>query len=818
LNEVYLMYFSRSLSGSIAVVLLTATIAQGANTWIPTGSMATTRQRFSLTVLPDGKVLAAGGCSDWFCNSANILSSAEIYNPATGTWSPAGTMSVKRAYHSATLLPNGKVLIAAGCATVGSCTPYNTSEVYDPTTNTWTGTGNLQQARYGHGAVLIAGGKVLAAGGITICNSSVCNTTATAETYDPATGVWANGAPMPQPRTGHTLTALGNGNAIVAGGCISTGIPCTTVGAAVYSAAGNSWTTTASMLINRTEAGAVLLPSGQVLVAGGVNSSGFVQAQAEKYDPATGNWTGAGMTAANRFDPALALLDTGDVIAAESNTTSTATTEIYRPSLNQWTFTANLNQGRGYAPLVALAGGKALIAGGEDDVADVALATAEVYTAGAGPLVSLNPTSLDFGLQKLNTLSDPRVVVVSNIGTGPLNVTGLTKSGNNPNDFLANTNCGTVAPGGNCQITVRFEPHLIDQRSATINVQSDAPDAPNPIPVTGFGYAERPRFWSPTTSMNQPRAQHTLTALLDGRILASGGAFTPTAEVYDSATEVWTSTGIMNGTRFGHTATLLNDGKVLVAGGGVQRAEIFDAATNTWTSTGLMNVARTGHTATKLASGLVLVTGGCGGNACNTTEIFDPATGVWTPGPTMQVSRVLHTATPLAGGSVLLAGGGTATAELYQSGAFSLTGSMTTARSTHTASLLPNGDVLVAGGCGGDPCFTTETYSPASGNFMLSAPLKIPRALHTVAPLADGTLVAASGIYYCDPEFGFCFSTQTAELYTPATGRWAPTFPMINARRNHASITLPNGEVMVTGGYNDSFVPLASAETLNPPR
>jgi hypothetical protein len=119
--------------------------------------MSSPRSNHTLTLLPTGKVLVAGGMG----SSSSPLSSAQVYDPATGAWSATGAMGQSRYSHTATLLPNGKVLVVGGraSAAVGS------TEVYDPATGTWSTTGRPFNPRYHHTATLLRDGRVLLAGG-----------------------------------------------------------------------------------------------------------------------------------------------------------------------------------------------------------------------------------------------------------------------------------------------------------------------------------------------------------------------------------------------------------------------------------------------------------------------------------------------------------------------------------------------------------------------------------------------------------------------------------------------------------------------------
>ena len=139
-----------------------------------TGSMTDGRWSHTATKLTNGKVLVAGGFTDptSSANAQPVLTSAELYDPATGTWAPTGSMATRRALHVAQLLPNGKVLVAGGrtCdapppAACNSTFTTNTAEVYDPATGAWTPTASMNNARTTTSAVLMTDGRVMVPGG-----------------------------------------------------------------------------------------------------------------------------------------------------------------------------------------------------------------------------------------------------------------------------------------------------------------------------------------------------------------------------------------------------------------------------------------------------------------------------------------------------------------------------------------------------------------------------------------------------------------------------------------------------------------------------
>ncbi len=147
------------------------------------------------------------------------MMTAELYDPATGTFSATGSLSVARYNHTATLLPNGKVLVVGGqgnFSSTGAYVDYASAELYDPATGTFSATGSLSTPRLNHDATLLSDGTVLVTAGYNHLNGDTY--LASVEVYDPAKGTFSAAAPLVDVRHVHTATLLQDGRVFVAGG------------------------------------------------------------------------------------------------------------------------------------------------------------------------------------------------------------------------------------------------------------------------------------------------------------------------------------------------------------------------------------------------------------------------------------------------------------------------------------------------------------------------------------------------------------------------------------------------------------------------
>ena len=345
------------------------TLAQSLGTFIPTGSMTTPRAGHTATLLPNGKVLVAGGATTGF--PSQISATAELYNPDTGTFTPTGNMTAPRGQHSATLLGNHKVLIAGGRNGTNGSQNLGTAELYDPVTGTFTSTGALTSLSGRHEATLLPDGRVLMTGCAIPCNSVI------AELYDPATGRFADaGTPA---AGGGAAALLADGKVLITGGCsagfIGTKAQIFDPGTGLFSATG--FMTNGCSNINT----ATLLLSGKVLFVGNAENNGD-RADAELYDPVTETFTRLGNTMRPHQFSAATLIPDGTVLVSGGQLPGghgDSGAELYTPSIGRFVDAGLMNTSRHSHTATLLPDGSVLIAGGYSVWPGAAATSAEIY-------------------------------------------------------------------------------------------------------------------------------------------------------------------------------------------------------------------------------------------------------------------------------------------------------------------------------------------------------------------------------------------------------------------------------------------------------
>lgn len=370
-------------SSSTPSTTATAPVSVTGSGFVPSGSMHVARTGHTATLLKDGKVLIVGGGDN----------SAELYDPENGTFSVTGPPVTGRLNASATLLADGRVLIVGGLGLTagpdGHLPLLNTAEIFDPATGTFNSTGTMVQARQQHIATLLEDGRVLIAGGYF---DYICFT-ASAELFDPATGMFSSTGFMLSERVGHTTTLLASGEVLVVGGsngCAPDAAddpPWDPLFAELYEPNSGRFQGAGNMSTTRIHHAAVRLANGKVLVLGGIPSLQNLHEQppnpsyAEVYDrmadafsPTTGLTISPARYTATLMTSGMVLIVGGKGTAG----TSTTEVQLLDPSSGVLTPTGALGTARVGHTATLLQDGRVLVTGGTDANGN-ALATAELY-------------------------------------------------------------------------------------------------------------------------------------------------------------------------------------------------------------------------------------------------------------------------------------------------------------------------------------------------------------------------------------------------------------------------------------------------------
>jgi len=333
------------------------------------GNMTAARSLHTSTLLNGGKVLITGGTD--YGNPPTITASAELYDPAAGTFSATGKMQTPRVDHTATLLNDGRVLIAGGCSIVLT-SPWASAELFDPSGATSATTANMKTARCGHTATLLTNGKVLMIGGFDSTSTSM----ASAELFDPATNTFTATGSLNIARKEHTATLLANGKVLVTGGIDDKSNDLNS--AELYDPTSGTFTTVVgTMTAARAAHTATIFTSGtdagKVLLAGGVDATGNGLSTAELFDPTAQSFTAtSSMTSAHAFYTATLLSD-GTVLLAGG---PSSVAELFDPSSGSFSATGNLILAREHHAATLLVNGQVLVTGGDNLRA---IAAAELY-------------------------------------------------------------------------------------------------------------------------------------------------------------------------------------------------------------------------------------------------------------------------------------------------------------------------------------------------------------------------------------------------------------------------------------------------------
>ncbi len=571
--------------------------------WTAAASMTSARAQHTATVLLDGRVLVAGGTT----------TAAEIYDPATGNWSAAGAMSVGRLYHTATRLSaaqGGKVMVAGGWDDINNA--RSTTEIYNPATNTWSAGPNLKQARAIHTALLMDDGRIMLAGGLTNINAI-----GSTEYYDPVGNTWNFGAGLVQKRNYHTATKLNDGKILLAGGVdcsrpdgihVSCGYPVPEL----FDPATGSWRLAGGTTTPRNQHTATLLPNGRVLLLGGVSASTFLPgttalADTVLYDPSE-RWTTSTPLSESRWTHTATLLNDGTVLIAGGG--DVAYSELYAPNLallsvnlaagaKDMAYTAyQLPRAGGSAPFTHALTSGALPAGMSFSVAGV-LSGTPTATGGFDFGVTLtdgfNVTATQTYHLDVGYLVTPQV-------TGPGNISPSVPQGVAANGTIAFTLIPsgdvTLAMGGTCGGTLAgnvYTTNAVNTHcTVTATFTTTAPKAPTIGTATAGNGQATVTFTAPSGNGGATITGYIATSSPDGR----------TASCTAPCTSL-TLTGLSNGTAYTFTVAAING-----IGTGPN-----SAASNAVTPKGTQAIVfGTAPVVSVGGTGVVTATGGASGN------------------------------------------------------------------------------------------------------------------------------------------------------------------------------------------------------------
>ena len=844
-------------------------------TWSPAGNIATARSDHTATLLPNGKVIVVGGNG----NNGSYLASCEVYDPATGAWAATGNLTTTRVGHTATLLNSGKILITGGVVppvviippNTGTTNTLSSAEIYDPATGAWTATGSMSTPRTQHAAVLMGDGKVYVTGG-----ASGGTILASTEMFDPVTGVWTLMNPLRAARSGHTATLGQNSDyVVVVGGTGTTSAISATMDYYLTSVgnwegvypmlfAHNSHTTTLlangalltigggtatevlpgsytqststeSLSVPRASHAATSLADGNVLVVGGFSSfSSSALRTAEIYRSVAVGPEGSTVS------------QNGTLTDLEGNATVTLTASIGNvtqdTTVGTWSWTGNSIDGPAAtlvtltatdslggvttspfyikasnvapsvsisAPSTATAGTQVAFTFAATDASSVDQAAGFRWTLNYGDGTNLVTTATGIASPALRNHTFPNSGVftvtasatdkdggISAVAThvitilGPPSLSAVTVS--NVTSTNASLSANIISDGSYPLINrgFLFVPYATSQNPVLGNPGVVQVFAPNPtvgafsVAVTGLTPATDYVVKAFATN-----SQGTAFSANTGFI--TGANHLPNLHV-DGAGAEFSTTGDTAEARIQPTATTLADGRVLLVGGygdsssPLAVSQLYNPNTGIWGAGGTLTYERVNHAATLLPNGKVLVTGGV--NTEFRMEIFNPATGIWGVGANSLFPHFDHTATVLGNGDVLVVGPSNQ-AELYHPtlGTWTATGVLTVNRSGHTATLLPSGKVLVVGGDNIGSGLTAELYDPLTGTWSATGIPSTQPGSHTATLLPTGKVLMVG-------------DTTIAELYDPGIGSWNQAANLPTVRMKHTATMLGNGRLLIAGG------------------
>ena len=801
---------------------------------LPGPDLLTARYEHTATLLSDGSILIAGGIGD-----DGALLSAELYSD--GVFQPTeGAMNVPRAGHTATPLPDGRVLLSGGA-------DQATAEIFEPADGTFQAPIQMSAVRRLHTAtlytfsgeirVLVAGGEaagaalssaetfVVKTGSFTAIAASmkVARThhaaslskpveavlvsggagpaASSTELYrpdpDPGKGVFESGPDFADPRWSHTSTVTQSGEIFLAGG---TGMNGALASVEVYAPG------TPGSLLRRSELSearsghtTTLLDSGDILFAGGSNGTGPID-KLDRYVPSAFTFVPTGNMGVRAYFQAGVLLENGYFLATGGyepvtgnvvpNKVPLQAARVYDPETEIFVETSRMNTCRAEHTATLLTSGAVLVAGGR----------IESFRQEVDQILSLL-TALQSLLRQVSTRLKQVEGTAQDI-TSQADFVNSSLQGNLTGEATANFLGDPLPAGHSSSGPLQVQYHLRYYVVYTAVWFDWSQSYASLLPSGVIPALQRIQQDAQVIQQLLTSGTSSLEADVEGAIddvktvisllkeFAQGGLFT--AELYDPKERAFSPTNNhMIYCRRQHTSSLLPDGTVLLAGGMGKRfvekgnpllevplpnAELYNPGSGEFVELkNEMSTPRYGHSATPLPNGFVLIAGGLSTSSLGTltsAEVYDPSTNSFSAVPSMNVPRAFHTATLLSKGEVLMCGGvdrngaPVSSAEIYYPSInqFVRVGELTHARGYHCAALLDDGNVLFAAGWDGHQALkSAEIYDTSLSTFKPAADLTVARLGAICGRLADGSVLIAGGAY--GDQFDHLKPEDSAELF-----------------------------------------------------
>lgn len=396
---------------AIATAQATATPSftpAGSGLWREVGALNVARSGHSATLLPDGRVLVVGGRKDR--DSSLPLASAEMFDPLSERWTPTAPLPAGRTNHAAALLRDGRVLVVGGTGDTYGSPALRTALLYDPKANRWSPATALSSAAAQPRLATLTDGTLL------LLNNGL------AARYDPATDTWT--PTDPYPGGAFALTALMDGGALAFGGTSGAKFNPLSL-ARRYDPATNRWSAITALTTPRANPAAVALPDGGILAIGGENATSGALATAERYDPTTETWTPLAPLAFPRVRPIAHLLPDSRVLILDDSALTpidqTKPPELYDPAANSWRTLPNTPRDRNNATVTLLPSGQILKVGGEPIAGndDRWLTVAELLTIGPDDSATATTPSANpplMGLTSDRTIAAPFIWATDSTG------------------------------------------------------------------------------------------------------------------------------------------------------------------------------------------------------------------------------------------------------------------------------------------------------------------------------------------------------------------------------------------------------------------